>query len=56
MKQAEEHYRAALTFQELNRLSEAANELNRAVELIREREVCRYPGKDPEKEERGRAR
>ncbi len=33
MKQAEEHYRAALTFQELNRLNDAINELNLAVEL-----------------------
>ena len=29
MKQAEEHYRAALTFQELSRFSEAVSELNR---------------------------
>ena len=33
MKQAEEHYRASLTFQELNRLNDAVNELNLAVEL-----------------------
>ena len=33
MKQAEEHYRASLTFIELGRLGEAINELNQAVEL-----------------------
>jgi general secretion pathway protein D len=33
MKQAEEHYRAALTFQEIGRIAEAVNELGRAAEL-----------------------
>ncbi len=33
MKQAEDHYRASLTFQELNRMNDAVNELNQAVEL-----------------------
>jgi general secretion pathway protein D len=33
MKQAEEHYRAALTFMELGRFGEAISELNRSVEL-----------------------
>ena len=33
MKQAEDHYRASLTFMELGRLSEALGELSQAVEL-----------------------